>query len=64
MRALLDEYSAWKARRTEIPLDWNPRAKAFEPDYKLKKLERFGRYSAWALWGGLGMAGILVVNSY
>lgn len=64
MRALLFEYQAWKARRTEIPLDWNPRTQAYEPDLKLKRLEKWGRIAAWGLWGGGLVVGIMVVNSY
>ena len=63
-RALLDEYRMWKARRSSIPLDWNPKTQTFEPDFKLKRLERIGRYAAWGLWGGGIVAGIMFVNSY
>lgn len=64
-RALLDEYSMWKARRSAVPLDWNPRTQAFEPDFKLKRLERWGRVAAWGLWAGFGIIGYnVVVNDW
>jgi len=64
MRALMFEYQGWKARRADIPLDWNPRTQAYEADFKLKRWEKIGRIAAWALWGGGLVAGIMVVNSY
>lgn len=64
MRALLDEYGAWKARRKEIPLGWNPRTQSFEADYRLKRLERWGHIGAWVGWAGIGIIGMMVVNSY
>lgn len=62
--AALEEYRLWKRRRTSIPLDWNPRAQAFEPDYKLKRIERWGRISAWVLYFSLLIIGLAVVDSY
>lgn len=62
--AALEEYRLWKRRRTSIPLDWNPKARAFEPDYRLKRIERWGRISAWVLYLSLLVIGLAVVNSY
>lgn len=38
-RGAFHEYRKWKAARAFIPMDWDPRKKAFEADYKLRKLE-------------------------
>lgn len=63
-RAALFEYQSWKARRTEIPLDLNPRTGVYEPDLKLKRLERYGAIAAWAAWGGFAAIGTLMIMSY
>ena len=63
-RALLFEYRDWKARRTEIPLDFNPRTQTYEPDLKLKRLERWGKIIGWGLWGAGGALGVAVLMNY
>jgi len=64
-RALRFEYQSWKARRTEIPLDWNPRTQAYEPDLKLKRWEKAGRIAAWAAYGTFAVIGYnVVVNQW
>lgn len=45
---LLARYRLWKAGRREIPMELNPRTGVYEPDAKLKRLER---RVAW-IWGG------------
>lgn len=64
MRALMFEYRDWKGRRTEIPLDWNPRTQTYEPDLKLRRWERFGKIAAWGLWGGFGALGVAMIMNY
>lgn len=60
-RAALFEYQSWKARRTSIPLDWNPRSQMFEPDLKLKRWEKIGRIAAWGAWGAVCIIGYNVI---
>ncbi|MCB4860795.1 hypothetical protein K7W03_14465 [Sphingobium sp. PNB] len=57
MRALMFEYRDWKSRRTEIPLDWNPRTQTYEPDLKLRRWERFGKIAAWGAAGAMCFLG-------
>lgn len=60
-RALLDEYRMWKARRASIPLDWNPKTQTYEPDFKLKRLERIGTYLIWGVAGAFSALGIMAI---
>ena len=60
-RAALFEYGDWKAKRTEIPLDFNPRTGAFEPDLKLKRWERAAKVALWALVAWLACFFVVLV---
>lgn len=63
-RAALSEYRGWKARRTEIPLGFNARTGAYEPDLKLKKFERRFKIAAWALIAVHVALGFLFIANY
>lgn len=64
-RALMFEYQLWKARRTSIPLDWNPRTQAYEPDLRLKRWEKIGRIAMWGFIGVVAaVANLIIIGNY
>jgi len=63
-RAALFEYRDWKARRREIPLDFNPKTGVYEADWKLKRWERAAKIGFWALVVGHLAFGYLMVINY
>ncbi|MEJ7933680.1 hypothetical protein WG907_05315 [Sphingobium sp. AN558] len=60
---LIAQYRLWKARRREIPLEFNPKTGVWEPDLVLKRWERRAKIAVWAnlilcvilafLWGAM-----------
>lgn len=61
---LIARYRLWKAGRSSIPMEYNPKTGMYEPDLTLRKWERRAKIALWVFIAVSLVLGYFIVTNF